>query len=98
MLKLVLVIYVLLVIIQCIYCYSINNIKIRNNNYKVVNKSIRKTNYNYNNIYMSNSNDVKSMKWELSLRSPCKINLFLRILGRRPTGYRKFLLLILYFY
>lgn len=27
--------------------------------------------------------------WELELVSPCKINLFLRILGRRPSGYRK---------
>lgn len=26
-------------------------------------------------------------KWDLSLRSPCKLNFFLRILGRRPTGY-----------
>lgn len=25
--------------------------------------------------------------WELSLRSPCKLNLFLRILGRRETGF-----------
>jgi 4-diphosphocytidyl-2-C-methyl-D-erythritol kinase len=25
--------------------------------------------------------------WEVTLRSPCKLNLFLRILGRRPTGY-----------
>ena len=28
-------------------------------------------------------------KYELVLSSPCKINLFLRILGRRPNGYRK---------
>ena len=27
--------------------------------------------------------------FELSLRSPCKLNLFLRIMGRRPTGYRE---------
>ena len=26
-------------------------------------------------------------QWELSLRSPCKLNFFLRILGRRPTGF-----------
>lgn len=26
---------------------------------------------------------------QLTLKSPCKINLFLRIMGRRPTGYRK---------
>lgn len=29
----------------------------------------------------------ESGKWDISLRSPCKINLFLRILGRRPNGY-----------
>jgi hypothetical protein len=28
--------------------------------------------------------------WQLSLRSPCKLNLFLRILGRRPNGFREF--------
>lgn len=27
--------------------------------------------------------------WEVKLQSPCKINLFLRILARRPNGYRK---------
>ena len=27
--------------------------------------------------------------WEISLKSPCKINLFLRIMGKRETGYRK---------
>lgn len=26
--------------------------------------------------------------WDLELISPCKINLFLRILGRRTSGYR----------
>ena len=26
-------------------------------------------------------------KWDISLKSPCKLNLFLRILGRRPNGY-----------
>lgn len=25
--------------------------------------------------------------WDVSLRSPCKLNLFLRILGRRPNGF-----------
>ena len=86
MLKLVIVVYVVLLIIQCIDCYHKNNNVVRNSNHRLVNRTIRKTN-NINTIYMSNSNDVKSMKWELSLRSPCKINLFLRILARRPTGY-----------
>ena len=31
--------------------------------------------------------DPPSGDWESSLRSPCKLNLFLRILGRRPTGF-----------
>jgi 4-diphosphocytidyl-2-C-methyl-D-erythritol kinase len=26
-------------------------------------------------------------QWELSLRSPCKLNLFLRVMGRRSSGY-----------
>eukprot|EP01041_Mallomonas_annulata_P005176 gene5176-10353_t len=25
--------------------------------------------------------------WDISLSSPCKINLFLRVMGRRPNGY-----------
>ena len=36
---------------------------------------------------MKMSADVPSGDWESSLRSPCKLNLFLRILGRRPTGF-----------
>ena len=30
---------------------------------------------------------VPNGPWDASLRSPCKLNLFLRILGRRPNGY-----------
>ena len=40
----------------------------------------------YQTLSASSSNDNN---WELSLTSPCKINLFLRILGKRPSGYRK---------
>jgi hypothetical protein len=29
----------------------------------------------------------QSSDWELELRSPCKLNLFLRITGRRENGY-----------
>ena len=30
---------------------------------------------------------VANGPWDASLRSPCKLNLFLRILGRRPNGF-----------
>ena len=30
---------------------------------------------------------ITDSNWDISLRSPCKLNLFLRILGRRPTGF-----------
>lgn len=33
------------------------------------------------------SSDATQSSWDVSLRSPCKLNLFLRILGRRPTGF-----------
>jgi 4-diphosphocytidyl-2-C-methyl-D-erythritol kinase len=36
---------------------------------------------------LSSSSSPKSGDYDLTLRSPCKINLFLRILGRRPNGY-----------
>ena len=36
---------------------------------------------------LSMSASVSNPDYELSLRSPCKINLFLRITGRRDTGY-----------
>ena len=75
----------ILLLIHNIDCYSNSN---------VINKSNRlynniKTKYSSNTLHMTSINDAKSTKWDLSLRSPCKINLFLRILGRRPTGYRK---------
>jgi 4-diphosphocytidyl-2-C-methyl-D-erythritol kinase len=37
-------------------------------------------------VYQAPSPSV-SGDWQESLRSPCKINLFLRILGRRPSGF-----------
>jgi hypothetical protein len=33
------------------------------------------------------SSEATQGSWDVSLRSPCKLNLFLRILGRRPTGF-----------
>jgi 4-diphosphocytidyl-2-C-methyl-D-erythritol kinase len=41
---------------------------------------------------------TKELNWDVSLISPCKINLFLRILSRRPSGYRKLIQLQLDFY
>lgn len=38
---------------------------------------------------IQNQIDIDSNNWELKLNSPCKLNLFLRILGRRPNGFRK---------
>lgn len=40
---------------------------------------------------MINQMSKSQSNWELSLLSPCKINLFLRILERRPTGYRTYI-------
>jgi hypothetical protein len=34
------------------------------------------------------TNSAADGDWDLQLASPCKINLFLRIMGRRPNGYR----------
>ena len=39
-------------------------------------------------ILLSHSGNI-IYSWDLSLKSPCKINLFLRVMGRRSTGYRK---------
>lgn len=38
-------------------------------------------------IGLKNSVGEATHNWEASLRSPCKLNLFLRILGRRTTGF-----------
>lgn len=38
-------------------------------------------------IGLKSSTDDATQNWEASLRSPCKLNLFLRILGRRTTGF-----------
>ena len=38
-------------------------------------------------IGLKSSADDTTHNWEASLRSPCKLNLFLRILGRRTTGF-----------
>ena len=35
----------------------------------------------------STSNILESFKWDLQLSSPCKLNLFLRIISRRPNGF-----------
>ena len=39
-------------------------------------------------LYTSSpSTAFESLKWDLQLTSPCKLNLFLRIISRRPNGY-----------
>ena len=38
-------------------------------------------------LMMSTSESSSPSSWDLSLRSPCKLNLFLRILGRRESGF-----------
>lgn len=38
-------------------------------------------------LYTSPSTSFESFKWDLQLTSPCKLNLFLRIISRRPNGY-----------
>ena len=81
----------ILLLVQYINCYSTSNVN--NNINRLYNNNRIKS--NVNRLYMTSS-DVKSMQWDLSLRSPCKINLFLRILGRRPTGYRKLTYIIYY--
>ena len=75
----------MLLLIHNIDCYSNSNVINKRNR---LNNNIR-IKYNSNTLHMTSINDDKTAKWDLSLRSPCKINLFLRILGRRPTGYRK---------
>ena len=47
---------------------------------------IRSTQRDLSGMRMS-STPMRAENWEASLRSPCKLNLFLRILGRRPTGF-----------
>ena len=47
---------------------------------------IRSTQRDLSEMRMS-STPMRAENWEASLRSPCKLNLFLRILGRRPTGF-----------
>jgi hypothetical protein len=83
----------ILLSIHNIDCYSSSNVINKSNR---LNNNIR-TKYNSNTLHMTSMNDDKSTKWDLSLRSPCKINLFLRILGRRPTGYRKLITNIYYY-
>ena len=89
---LLLLLLLILLLVENINCYSNSNY---NNNVRLYNNNRIKN--NVHSLYMSSTNDVKSMQWDLSLRSPCKINLFLRILGRRPTGYRKLTYIIILF-
>lgn len=51
---------------------------------------LRVNGLNYRNRYRGSALSAtldESSSWELSLQSPCKLNLFLRILGRRDNGF-----------
>lgn len=54
-----------------------------------ITRSNRLLNFNTKSYKTLSASGSKDNNWELSLASPCKINLFLRILGKRPSGYRK---------
>jgi 4-diphosphocytidyl-2-C-methyl-D-erythritol kinase len=38
-------------------------------------------------LSLSQASQSDFVEWDTQLRSPCKLNLFLRILGRQPTGF-----------
>ena len=83
----------LLLISYCIYsCNSLINHSFLKNSYLGTNAN-NNVIQNQNIIIRNSQNqvDFDSKNWELKLKSPCKLNLFLRILGRRANGFRKYI-------